>query len=103
MDFYLSTPKEIVIVSPSNSSSDDAHTLSREVWTRYLPNKVVAQALENDTRALELIPLLRERTAMNGSATAYVCEHYACKQPVNKREELAAQLSDEASAMRAEG
>jgi len=103
MDFYLSTPKEIVIVSPSNSNDDVARSLAREVWTRYLPNKVLARALETDARASELIPLLRERTAMDGRATAYVCEHYACKQPVNKPEELAAQLSDEASAMRAEG
>ena len=103
MDFYLSTPKEIVIVSPSGGGGDDARVLAREVWTRYLPNKVFVQALEDDRRAAGLIPLLRERTAMNGRATAYVCEQYACKQPVNKPEELAAQLSDEASAMRAEG
>jgi hypothetical protein len=33
-----------------------------------------------------------------------VCEHYACKQPVDTPEELASQLSEgEASAMRAEG
>ena len=103
MDFYLSTPKEVVIVSPSGGGADDARALAREVWRRYLPNKVLVQASESDSRAAELVPLLRKRTAMNGRATAYVCEHYSCKQPVSTPEELASQLSDEASAMRAEG
>jgi uncharacterized protein len=97
IDFYLSTPKEVVIVSPSEPGGEDARALAREVWKRYLPNKVLAQASENDSRAAELIPLLRERTAMNGRATAYGCEHYACRQPVNTPEDLAEQLSEEAS------
>ena len=97
-DFYLSTPKEVVIVSPSEVSGDDgARALAREVWRRYLPNKVLVQTAESDARAPELIPLLRERMAAGGRATAYVCEHYSCRQPVNTPEELAAQLSDEAS------
>jgi uncharacterized protein YyaL (SSP411 family) len=104
MDFYLSTPKEVVIVSPADGGGDDARALAREVWTRYLPNKVLVQASESDTRAAESIPLLRERTAVGGRATAYVCEHYACRQPVSTPGELASQLSDDSSsAMSAEG
>ncbi len=104
MDFYLSTPKEVVIVSPSEGGSEGARSLAKEVWSRYLPNKVVVQASESDARAAEVVPLLRERMAVGGRATAYVCERYACKQPVNTPVELASQLSDgEASAMRAEG
>jgi uncharacterized protein YyaL (SSP411 family) len=104
LDFYLSTPKEVVIVSPAEGGADDARALAREVWSRYLPNKIVARASESDARAAERVPLLRERAAVGGRATAYVCEHYACKQPVNTPEELASQLSEGgASAMRAEG
>jgi uncharacterized protein len=103
MDFHLSTPKEVAIVSPRDGGSEDARSLAREVWARYLPNKVLVQSSESDARASELVPLLRERTAQGGRATAYVCEHYSCRQPVNTPEELAAQLSEEASALRAEG
>jgi hypothetical protein len=98
VDFYLSTPKEVAIVSPASGSDDDARSLAREVWRRYLPNKVVARAAEGDARAAELVPLLRDRAAAGGRATAYVCEHYSCRQPVNTPEELAAQLEDVASA-----
>jgi uncharacterized protein YyaL (SSP411 family) len=96
-DFYLSTPKEIALVTPRGDA--DARQLAREVWRRYLPNKVVAQAPEGDERAAELLPLLRERGAIGGRATAYVCENYTCQQPVNTPEELAAQL-DEAAGFR---
>jgi uncharacterized protein YyaL (SSP411 family) len=91
LDFYLSTPKEIVIIS--RREADGARDLAREVWRRYLPNKVVAQGLEGDERARSLVPLLRERPAQGGEATAYVCENYACQRPVTKPAELAAQLN----------
>ncbi|HKP73777.1 MAG TPA: thioredoxin domain-containing protein [Pyrinomonadaceae bacterium] len=90
LDFYLSTPKEIVIIGETDA--DDSRALLREVWTRYLPNKVVAQAAENDTEASRVVPLLRERPTLGGRATAYVCENYACLQPVTTAGELAAQL-----------
>jgi uncharacterized protein YyaL (SSP411 family) len=41
---------------------------------------------------VEIVPLLRERKMIGGRATAYVCENYACLQPVNEPSELAAQL-----------
>jgi uncharacterized protein YyaL (SSP411 family) len=94
-DFYLSTPKEVALISPRGDS--DTRPLAREVWSRYLPNKVVAQASEGDERASELLPLLRDRRAINGSAAAYVCENYTCRRPVGTPEELAAQLSGDAT------
>jgi uncharacterized protein YyaL (SSP411 family) len=53
---------------------------------------VVAISEEGDAHAAEIIPLLKERTSLNGQATAYVCEHYACQRPVTSAVELAAQL-----------
>ena len=57
---------------------------------------MVAETQGNDAAAAELVPLLRERTAARGHATAYVCESYTCLQPVNTPEELAAQLEGDA-------
>jgi uncharacterized protein YyaL (SSP411 family) len=90
LDFHLSTPKEIVVVG--RAGADDSLALLREVWKRYLPNKVVAQAAENDAEASSVVPLLRDRPAQGGRATAYVCENYACLQPSTTPAELAAQL-----------
>ncbi|HYP01921.1 MAG TPA: thioredoxin domain-containing protein [Pyrinomonadaceae bacterium] len=90
LDFYLSTPKEIVVVG--EIGADDSHALLREVWKLYLPNKVVAQTTGNDVEASSVVPLLRDRPALGGRATAYVCENYTCQQPVTTPVELAAQL-----------
>ena len=90
LDFYLSTPKEIAIIG--ESESDDTLALRREVWDRYLPNKVVALSTEEDQRAAEIVPLLRDRPMIEGRATAYVCKNYACQKPVNSPEELRRQL-----------
>ena len=59
----------------------------KEVWRRYLPNKVVAASF-----GVDIIPLLEGRTPLNGLPTAYVCEHYTCKQPVTDLTSLAEQL-----------
>jgi uncharacterized protein len=98
IDFYLSKPEEIVVVG----EAEQARPLLREVWGRYMPNKVVALSTNVDEAAARLVPLLRERTAQGGRATAYVCESYTCLQPVNTPEELAAQL-DGAAGRAAEG
>src|SRR5918993_4141888 len=95
LDFYVSTPREVVIVAPAAAPHDRA--LAREVWKRYLPNKVLVQAAEGDEQSLALLPLLLDRKAVGGRPTAYVCENYSCRQPVSTAEALAAQLDAETS------
>ncbi len=85
MDFLLSTPKEIAIVG------EDLQPLLAETWRRYLPNKVVA-AGTGDSEIAEITPLLANRPLVDGLATAYVCEHFTCKQPVTEVAALRDQL-----------
>jgi uncharacterized protein YyaL (SSP411 family) len=89
IDFLLSTAKEVAIVG---GDAADIQPLLRETWRRYLPNKVVAPATV-DEAAKAPFPLLQDRPAINNRATAYVCEHYTCKQPVTTAEALAAHLA----------
>jgi uncharacterized protein YyaL (SSP411 family) len=90
LDFHLSSPKEIVIIGPRESTETQA--LLREVWKRYLPNKVLAQSIEADERAAAIVPLLRERRMIENRPTAYVCENYTCQQPVTTAAELEKQV-----------
>ena len=90
LDFYLSSPKEIVLISPAGEHGNDE--LGRTVWGRYLPNKVVVRALEGSPVS-GLIPLLQDRKTIDGKPTAYVCENYTCRQPVTDATALAAQLA----------
>ena len=68
-DFYHGPSKEIAIVG----SPDAFLPVLRK---RYSPRTVVAAG--GDGR----IPLLRGRTMVDNKPTAYVCENFACKQPV---------------------
>jgi uncharacterized protein len=83
----LTPPLEVAIVGPA----DDPATLAlrREIFRRLIPSMVTLAGLSSDAS-----PLLADREARNGSPTAYVCEHYACKQPVTSPEELRVQLDD---------
>ena len=88
IDFLLSTPKEVAIVG---SDAADIEPMMSEVWRRYLPNKVVAPAFV-DSAEMPALPLLENRPLQDGRATAYVCEHYTCKQPVTDVAALASLL-----------
>src|SRR6185369_7044141 len=79
IDFLLSTPREVAILG---RDATDVQPLLKETWRKYLPNKVVAPGFVGEIETTNQLPLLQNRPLMSGQATAYVCEHYTCKQPV---------------------
>lgn len=85
IEFYLGTPKEIVLIG------DEDGALARAVWSKYIPNKVVVPADAKNANEGQL-PLLAERTIIDGKATAYVCENFTCQMPVTSVEDLREQL-----------
>ena len=89
LDFYLSTPKEIVVIGDRSDTRTAA--LLREAYGRYLPNSVVAGA-EGPTEPAPT-PLLEGRGLAAGAPAAYVCEKYECRLPVSDPKALAEQLA----------
>ncbi|HEY2668335.1 MAG TPA: thioredoxin domain-containing protein [Actinomycetota bacterium] len=87
LDFHLSGPKEIAVIGDPVAAGTAA--LLAEVWSRYVPNRVLAGG--GATPGL-LSPLLAGRTEVNGLPTGFVCEHGTCKRPVNDPAEFARQL-----------
>jgi uncharacterized protein len=81
LDFYLSTPKEIVIIGPRNSPATSQ--LLRALYSMWLPNKVVAACDPGDPAPLLELKLFEDRRMINNQPTAYVCENYTCKTPAN--------------------
>ena len=92
-DFYLSTPKEIAIIGKDVPATRE---FLREIWGRYLPNKVVAAATPEDRPDSTPVVLLHQKSLL-GSATAYVCEHYTCKEPATDVSKLREHLSSKPS------
>jgi uncharacterized protein len=91
LDFSTSEPREVAIVGAPEAA--DTRALLDEVYSTYLPNKVVAGRDPDDDEAEGLIPLLDQRIAREGKATAYVCVQYACQTPTTDPQELARQLA----------
>jgi uncharacterized protein YyaL (SSP411 family) len=92
LDLHLGPVVEVALVWPG--SKDGLDGLLREVFGRYLPNRVVAGREDGDPEA-DGIPLLESRSAIQDKATAYVCHRYACQAPTTDPEVLARQLAGE--------
>jgi uncharacterized protein YyaL (SSP411 family) len=92
LDFAIGPVKQIAVTGALEAA--DTRALLGAVFTRYLPNAVVAVRPPDSpgARAERLIPLLADRPQQEGRATAYVCEHYTCRLPVTTPEALTAQL-----------
>src|SRR6185295_16953614 len=90
LDFYLSEPKEIALVGALDSH--EARSFVEEIYSRYIPNKIIAGCEPGDEQAADAIRLLVGRSAINGDTTAYVCRNYMCLEPTTKVEELASRL-----------
>jgi uncharacterized protein YyaL (SSP411 family) len=87
LDVYLASTKEIVIVGDPQEAVTQA--LLETVHGRYLPNKLLVVASPDQVEELsQRIPLLAGRTQIEGAASAYVCENYACQLPVTEPEAL---------------
>ncbi len=85
LDFYLSKPKEIVVVG--ERSDLQTKELLNQLHGLYLPNSVLQLAAPGE--ALEKIsPLLADKTQIDGKPTAYVCENFTCSAPVTSWKEL---------------
>jgi uncharacterized protein YyaL (SSP411 family) len=91
LDLYVGPSREIAIVG--DPRADDTAALVREVWSRYLPNVVLAVRAPGDRESAEAVPLLAGREPVDGRAAAYVCERFACRRPVAEPDALADQLS----------
>jgi len=85
LDFELSTPKEIVIVSANDPAGSE---LFKTVWGRLIPNRVLAGSPPGIAS-----PMLEGKEPMDGQATAFLCANYVCQAPTTDPEELLSQLN----------
>jgi uncharacterized protein YyaL (SSP411 family) len=92
VDFYLDTPKEIVIVVPRARA--DAAALLAALGATFVPNRVLVVVPEGDAlaRLAPVVPFVEGKVARGGTATAYVCERRICDLPTNDPAVFARQL-----------
>ena len=85
LDFHLGRVVELAVIGdPGEAQTDRLLEVVRE---RFLPNRLLAAGASDPG-----IPLLADRRAIDGKATAYLCEHFVCQAPTQDAGELARQL-----------
>jgi len=94
LNFWLGPNQEIVIAG--NSDAADTQQMLKLTSSKFLPNAVILlhQQENADSGIDKTIPFIKNLTAIEGKATAYVCENYTCNRPVNKIDDLDKLLSD---------
>jgi uncharacterized protein YyaL (SSP411 family) len=80
LEFALAAPKEVAVIG--DIRQEDTRQLLRVLWRPYRPDMVVAVAQAGQTEGHPAVVF--NRPQREGRATAYVCRHFACKQPVTE-------------------
>ena len=83
VDFSLTKPKQIIIAG--DPKADDTKMMLKTLNEFYIPNKVVihSDAENEENYVSKNLEIIRYMKMIDGKATAYVCENYACKLPTN--------------------
>ncbi len=87
--FAVSDVVEVAAVGDPSEAATRA--LLEPVWATWRPAQVLAAAPEGAVSS-SVVPLLADRVAIGGLATAYVCRNFTCALPVTDAAALAVQL-----------
>jgi uncharacterized protein len=81
LDFLLGRTREIAVISGPDPV--EFRAALEAIATPLFPHKVVAPATpEQAVKLAGKVPLLAGRTACDGQTTTFICEHFACLEPV---------------------
>jgi uncharacterized protein YyaL (SSP411 family) len=94
LSFWLGPTQEIVIAG--NAEATDTKKMLKLLRSKFLPNAVVLLhgPGPEGSDIEQVVPFIKNQTMIGDKTTAYVCENYVCKQPVNKMDDLDKMLSD---------
>ncbi|MDZ7700489.1 MAG: hypothetical protein U5R49_27370 [Deltaproteobacteria bacterium] len=88
LDFIIGPAREVVIAGQREDK--DTRMMVDTFHRHFLPRDVMLLISGEDvrTRLAALAPFVKDMTAIDGKATAYVCRQYACQAPITDPEEL---------------
>ncbi len=86
LDFYLQTPKEIVIIGKREGT--ETQKMLKTIYRHYIPNRVVTVVPPDQIEKLNHSSLLKGKEQINNQTTAYLCQNFTCSQPLTSAEEL---------------
>jgi uncharacterized protein YyaL (SSP411 family) len=92
LELALETPRHVVLAG--DPTREDFRALAAVVHDGIGPRRILLAATGGEDQAwlARRAPWLAGMTPLDGRATAYVCEEYACQAPVNEPAALRALL-----------
>jgi len=90
LDFWLGPAQEIVIAG--DLSREDSKEMLKLIRNTFLPNSVILFHQTPDSGIEQIVPHIRQQTAINGKASVYICNNYVCSRPVTGIAELKSEL-----------
>ena len=87
LDYYLGPVQEFAVVG--DPQAEETRRVLRAIQSRFRPGKAVA--VGSDDR----VPLLAGKTAKGGVVTTYLCENFACQEPLVGAESLESALASD--------
>ncbi|RMG48645.1 MAG: thioredoxin domain-containing protein, partial [Acidobacteria bacterium] len=95
LDFYLDTPRQIIIAGKRQGA--DTRRLLGVIYQRYLPNSVLllADGAAGQEYFSQRIPFFKQVKMIDGKATAYICQNFACQLPTTDPQTVAKLLEEE--------
>ncbi|MEA1908295.1 MAG: thioredoxin domain-containing protein [Euryarchaeota archaeon] len=92
VDLYLNSAMQIVIAC---NDVEDTSEFVDEINRHFLPDKVIAftGSRADDEVGSGLVPLTKDKVAIQGKPTVYICENYTCRDPITELEDLRQVLS----------
>ena len=91
LDFHLDRAKQVLIVTPDSLAQ--AEPFLAKFRRKFIPNRILTVVTENELpRQADIVPLLKHKRALQGKATAYVCEQKVCELPTVDPEVFAEQI-----------
>ena len=88
LDFAFGPSHEIVIVG--NKESKDTKKILQEIYSTYLPNKVIIlKELQNTNISIqELVPFIKDYSQIHNQATIYLCQNQQCQLPTTDSKKI---------------
>lgn len=81
LDLALGPTKEIVIAGEPDQK--DTKLMLQEIRKRFLPRKFLLLHPSKDKSIENIAQFVKKQLPIEGKATAYICENYACNAPTN--------------------
>ena len=88
LDFVLGPSYEVVIAG--EPEAEDTQNLIRTIQEEFVPNAVIlfVPTDKDDPAIFDLAPFTRQQSIQKGSAMAFICSNFSCREPTSDPEQL---------------